>query len=110
MSTDGTMPLRAVFRCLVKKTSNLWKKQDRSQAMFRPEDIFITHLTLYAVAPHQCHEFHVYNSNPEDIGGHVEAERLMRETKAHTSESCQTPHTRSNRWRTQFVWCPLLQR
>ena len=56
VATDGTMPIRVVFRCLIRKQSWLWKRTDSSQLLALPEGIFITHMTIYAVKPELAHQ------------------------------------------------------
>ena len=41
---DGTPPLRAMFRCLTMTENRLWHRD--KQSMFKPQDMFITHLVL----------------------------------------------------------------
>ena len=50
---DGTLPLRVLLRCTAVPERKLWSKRDgaNSQDGFLPEDVFITHMIFYAVAP-----------------------------------------------------------
>ncbi len=49
--------MRAVFRGLVSTTDQLWHKSS-NQSLFKPEDIHMTHLFLYAVGPEYVHQHH----------------------------------------------------
>ena len=58
VSTDGAFPLRCVIRVLADSRHYLWRKPKYS-AMFRPEDLFITHVYWYAVRPELIHRRHL---------------------------------------------------
>ena len=57
LSYDGTPPLRAVVRCLANPSSQLWHKGS-NQSLFRPQDLHITHICIYAVRPTLAHAAH----------------------------------------------------
>ena len=66
--------------------SHMWKKsgtskggQNTKQALFRPQDIYIPHLILYAVHPQLCHGCHVEEgpSITLESRGPEEIERLI---------------------------------
>jgi hypothetical protein len=54
LATDGTYPMRAVFRVLCRKNNRLYHTKSSKkypQSMYRPEDLYITHVFFYAVPP-----------------------------------------------------------
>ena len=53
IAQDGTMPMRCIFRCLVDVDDRLYKKDEGSnqQALFKPADVYISHLIFIAVPP-----------------------------------------------------------
>ena len=61
LAVDGTLPMRAVIRCLAHTSARLWHRSDRDnkQSMFMPGDLHITHVYLYPVSPHFVHEHHL---------------------------------------------------
>ena len=67
VSTDGTYPLRVVFRCLVRPMSHMWIQGGGAHGLWKPEDTFITHMQLYAVAANLCHEHHVQEDEPYEV-------------------------------------------
>ena len=76
---DGTPPLRCVLRCLARRRNKVWRRG--TQAMFKPKDLFISHVMIYAVHPRYCH----YHSRFETLSPSLldparataEAERLI---------------------------------
>ena len=52
VARDGTPPLRCYVRCLGRSAYQLWHKSDggdkNNQHGFRPDDLFITHIYIYA--------------------------------------------------------------
>ena len=55
----GTYPMRAVIRCLAKKSDYLWHKKQTNgeyQYIYRPQDVYMTHISLYAVGASLCHK------------------------------------------------------
>jgi hypothetical protein len=57
VAIDGTPPLRAVIRCLVDTSNTLWHRGS-NQSLFKPSDIFITHVCFYAVHHRLLHYEH----------------------------------------------------
>ena len=53
LAKDGTLPMRAVIRCVAKTTDRLWHRSVRKnkQSMFMTHDLHITHIYIYSVAP-----------------------------------------------------------
>ena len=51
---DGSYPMRMVVRCLAKTTDQL-RHKGSNQSLFRPKDLHITHLCIYAVGPQFVH-------------------------------------------------------
>ena len=57
VAADGTYPLRVVIRCLADTTKTLWHRGS-NQSLFRPEDLYISHVCIYAVDPTLVHKYH----------------------------------------------------
>ena len=57
VSLDGTPPLRAVVRVLANTSRQLWNKGS-NQSLYRPDDLFITHICFYAVHRKLAHIAH----------------------------------------------------
>ncbi len=51
---DGTPPLRCVIRCLANPQNQLWHRST-NQCLFRPQDLHITHICIYAVSSSMVH-------------------------------------------------------
>ena len=69
VSLDGTPPLRAVVRCLAKSDRQLWHR-GKSQSLYMPKDLHITHICFYATHPGLAHLAHrgleLHNFNLDD--------------------------------------------
>ena len=55
---DGTLPLRAIVRGLVRDGSHLWKRQDKDgtkQYLMRPDQFYMTHIIFIAGRPEHVH-------------------------------------------------------
>ena len=63
VAQDGTFPLRAAFRVVVRRDKRLWKRANGNniQGQYRPEDIHITHIVLYATDPIYVQKSHIEN-------------------------------------------------
>ena len=57
VAVDGSPPMRAVVRCIADTSRTLWHRGS-NQSLFKPEDLFITHVFLYAVHDRLLHELH----------------------------------------------------
>ncbi len=56
ISDDGSFPMRVIFRCLARKDKRLWMDKDKEQYQYKPEDLYISHIIFYAVAPSLIHK------------------------------------------------------
>ena len=69
VALDGSPPLRAVVRCLVKSDRQLWHRGN-SQSLYMPQDLFITHISFYATHRDLAHLQHkgleLHNFNLDD--------------------------------------------
>ena len=57
VAVDGSPPMRAVVRCMANTSRTLWRRGS-NQSVFKPEDLFITHVFLYAVHDRLVHKLH----------------------------------------------------
>ena len=57
VAVDGSPPMRAVVRCIANTSHTLWHRGS-NHSLFKPEDVFITHVFLYAVHDRLVHELH----------------------------------------------------
>ena len=55
MAQDGTFPVRVVTRCLADTTDQLWYKGSM-QSLYKPRDLHVTHICIYAVGPQFIHK------------------------------------------------------
>ena len=55
MAQDGSFPRGIVIRCLAVTTDQLWHKGS-NQSLYKPKDLHITHICIYAVGPQLIHE------------------------------------------------------
>ena len=57
---DNSFPMRVVIRCLADTKDQLWHKGSY-QSLYKPMDLHITHISIYAVGPHLVHTYLLYN-------------------------------------------------
>ncbi len=57
VADDGTPPMRAVIRCVANAHMQLWHKGS-GQQQFRPDDLHITHVFIYAIKAELVHASH----------------------------------------------------
>ena len=58
IATDGAFPLCAVIRVIANTNVHLWRKP-KYTSLYKPEDLFITHVYWYAVRPELIHHRHL---------------------------------------------------
>ena len=59
LALDGTPPVRAVLRMVADPYKRLWHRGS-NQVLYKPEDLFITHVLIYAVGAPQVHRCSLY--------------------------------------------------
>ena len=57
IALDGTPPMRVIIRCLGNTSRQLWHKS-KNQVLFMPENLYISHISFYAVHPRLIHKYH----------------------------------------------------
>ena len=56
-------PLRAALRLIANKDGRLWKRKNKNnvQSMYNPEDLYISHIIIYATEPQFVQDSHITN-------------------------------------------------
>ena len=66
LAEDGSYPMRAVLRFVALPQNKLWNR-GHNQTAFMPQDLFCTHMILYAVSPMLVHQVHIQRTSLDNL-------------------------------------------